>query len=109
MLPHPHRIPSLLIRKILRNGTRVSLGSLQLCYKLSEEICRFGVLVPKRIDKRATARNRQRRLIAESLRLLEPCIKPVDGVFLLTRPLPVDSIAQVKPLIEALLKKAGLL
>lgn len=110
MLARSHRLPSLFVRTLLQNGQRISQGSLRLYYKQSGETSRFGVIVGRRIDKRATARNRQRRLIHEALRLLLPRLaRSVEGVFMLQRPLPVDSIKEVKPLVEALLKKAGLL
>src|SRR3989344_5443250 len=107
MLPHLHRLAAQRIREVLRTGRRIILGPLQLCYKSAARAPAFSVVVPGRIDKRATARNRQRRLIQESPRLLLPRIKPIEGVFLLVRPLTVDSTEEVKTMVVELLRKAG--
>lgn len=107
MLPYSHRLPTLSVKEVFRNGHRLALPPLQLIYKPTEAKRQFAVIIPGRINKRAVVRNRQRRLIMESIRLLLPNIKPVEGVFLLQRPLVVDSIAEVKTMVEGLLIKAG--
>jgi ribonuclease P protein component len=71
---------------------------------------RFAFIVSTKIDKRATVRNRIRRVMSESVRLLLPAItKPVDCVFVARRDLSTLTIAEVQKIVTDLLQKAGVL
>lgn len=90
MLPRSHRLPSLSIRDVMRTGRRVHEGSLQMVFKKNSlDESRFAIVVPVSFDKRATARNRARRLVSESLRILLPVVVGGwDGIFFVRKGLP---------------------
>ncbi len=81
-----------------------------LVLKREGEKTRFGVIVSKKIDKRAVTRNRIRRVILESVRLSLSSVK--DGylvVFLAKKRLVGLGLEEVgKEVIESF-KKAGLI
>ncbi len=103
MLPSPHRLAAPLIRDISRTGRRVYEGSLQMVIKKNSlDISRFAVVVAVSFDKRATARNRARRLVRESLRKLLPDLPGGwDAIFFVRKGLP-DSQGEVEVLVHNL-------
>mgnify|MGYP001600061694 CR=1 FL=1 len=103
MLPAPHRLPAPFIRDISRTGKRVHEGSLQMVIKKNTlDVSRFAVVVAVSFDKRATARNRARRLVRESLRILLPALPSGwDAIFFVRKGLP-DSERQVEVLVRNL-------
>lgn len=82
MLPKPYRLPSRELRRVRKDGKRIVIHQLEFCYVLTRGTSsRLTVIVPKRLDKRAAVRNRQRRIILESLSSLLPKIpRAIDGV-----------------------------
>ena len=71
MLPKPHRLPSSHIRAVFDHGKRTGTPLLQFIIRQNTvKISRFAVVVPARIDKRATVRNRSKRLVREAIRRL---------------------------------------
>ena len=104
MLPKQNRIPSQEISAILRNGLRSRDTSIDLFYKKTTPIPRFAVIVSTKIDKRATVRNRMKRLVREAVHHLLPSLSaPMDGVFVVRGKLP-DNIVEIEKLVGALLK-----
>ncbi len=132
MLPRPHRLPSPLIKDVMRRGRRVGAEGMQLIIEKQENIrldsrrslsratskdgndkkkngddigpSRFAVVVPMSVDKRAAVRNRVRRLVRESVRLALPVITSgYDGVFFV-RKKPPDAFAVVEETVRELLK-----
>ena len=62
---------------------------------------RYGVVCGRKFDKRAVVRNRARRLLKESVRLLKPRIKPCRMVLI-----PRKMILDVKqPVVQEEIKK----
>jgi ribonuclease P protein component len=69
---------------------------------------RFAVLVGKRVDKRASRRNRMKRLVRESVRLLLPAIGPgCDAIFLVNANIAQMTIGEVSSEVRNLLKDIG--
>ncbi|OGG11751.1 ribonuclease P protein component [Candidatus Gottesmanbacteria bacterium RBG_13_45_10] len=68
MLPRCHRLPSFDTRQVLRAGKRITDNNMQLIYQPAHVSGnRFAFVVGTRVDKRATVRNRVRRLLRESV------------------------------------------
>lgn len=117
MLPRAYRLPSPEITSVMRAGRRAGAEGVQLVYlrrfdsglTRNLQSSRFAFVVPVGVDKRATRRNRVRRLVRESVRLALPNIAPGwDGVFMVRKGLG-DEFARVDRLIRELLRKSGLL
>lgn len=102
MLPKENRLPSPLIKTVMRRGKRIATDGLQFIFiQNTIPISRFAFIVPKSVDKRAVVRNRIRRVVREAVRLALPAIAPGwDGVFLIRKGLPKA---------QELLRRAGLL
>jgi ribonuclease P protein component len=82
---------------------------MDLVYKTTSHPPRFAVVVSSKIDKRATHRNRMKRLVREAVRRQLPSIENgVDGVLIVRRRIP-DSEQEVEGIMTELLKKAELL
>ena len=65
---------------------RFSANSLRMLYKKNYlGLSRVGIIVPKKIVRLATSRNRHKRLIKEQFRLVKDCLPNVDMVVLLNR------------------------
>lgn len=117
MLPKPNRLPSFEIKSVMRRGRSISSDWLQLIFRRREEReinfattspSRFAVIVPMSVDKRATARNRIRRLVRESVRLLLPKIASGwDGVFMMKKGAPDEFVVMDQETI-AVFRKAGI-
>lgn len=89
MLPRENRLPSPDIKSVMRQGRRVNGDGVSLIYRKrdgTQAASRFAFVVPVSVDKRATARNRLKRLTRESVRLALPHLAPGwDGVFMVRR------------------------
>jgi ribonuclease P protein component len=90
MLPKIHRIPSSDLRSVIRYGTRVINKELDVKrVHTACDVFRCAIIVPTRVDKRATKRNRIRRLISESVRHILPTLaKGHDVVIRVNHRLP---------------------
>ena len=55
---------------------------IELVYKKTTGVPRFSFIVSTKIDKRATRRNRMRRVMSESVRHIINTIPPMDGIFI---------------------------
>lgn len=70
---------------------------------------RFGFIISTKIHKRATKRNRARRLLVEAIRNLLPKIKPgFDCVFLAKKAIVGKKLTEIKKETKKLLCKARL-
>lgn len=110
MLPKANRLPAPDVRLLLRKGKRLYSPMVQLIYgKNNLPVSRFAFIVSTKIDKRATARNRIRRLLSESVRLLLPSLAPeYDVLFIVRQKNRDERIGEVKQSVENLLRTAGL-
>ena len=67
------------------NG-RLSVNPLRMLYRKNDLGCsRIGIIVPKKIIRLATSRNRHKRVIKEHFRLVKECLPNVDIVLLLKK------------------------
>ena len=74
---------------------RFSANPLRMLYKKNNlGLSRIGIVVPKKVVRLATARNRQRRLIKEQFRQAKECLPNVDIVLLLNRKVDEKELMQ---------------
>ncbi len=65
---------------------RFSTNSLRTLYRKNDlGLSRLGIIIPKRVVRLATARNRHKRLIKEQYRRIKECLPNVDIVVLLNK------------------------
>lgn len=110
MLPSPYRLPALRIQSVLQKGRRTVSSELQIIsLRSGNSLPRFAFVVSAAIDKRATARNRMKRLLRESVRHLLPNIAAgYDMVFLVRRRFADRSEKEVEVVVRTLLQRAGM-
>jgi ribonuclease P protein component len=70
---------------------------------------RFGVICGKRYSKRAVKRNRARRLIKESFRLLKAGVKSSHNIFIVRQRMKHAKLQEIQKEMIYLLKKADLM
>jgi ribonuclease P protein component len=89
MLSQPHRLPAFEISRVMRTGKRTTgNGIVIISLKNETNVSRFAFIVSTKIDKRATVRNRIRRVMSESVRLILSSItKSIDYVVIARRDL----------------------
>lgn len=109
MLPASHRLPSSDIGQVMRSGKRVSNNFLELFFVQSHtQISRFAFVVPIRVDRRATARNRVKRLLREAVQTLLPNIRGgIDAVIFAKSKLLVAEEQKIAQSVDELLHRAG--
>lgn len=105
MLPKLNRLPAPEIRLVMRNGKKIHNPNLQLIYRPNAlPVSRFAVIISTKVDKRATMRNRIKRLIHEALRSIFPTLTPsVDGVIIM-KTSDIKSIDEAKKNLKAIFK-----
>lgn len=112
MLPKEHRLPLRFeLHRVQKEGKpyQFSLFGL-LVTKSDSPISRFAFIVSKKIHKKATKRNRIKRLLREAVRSFLPKIKPgFDVVFLVKKGILEKDFKTVQSAVEKSFKKAGLL
>jgi ribonuclease P protein component len=87
MLSRQHRFTDpLLIKKILKSGTRLHGQFAYANFVKSEKGSRFAVVVSKAVEKRSVKRNKIRRQIYEILRDLLPNLKEPIHMVIVTKP-----------------------
>jgi len=91
-----------------RNGIKL-VGSFLLLVHLPSDRVECGVICSKKYSLLSVERNRARRLLWESFRLLRPRILPTTLVLIARQRLKKSSGTQVREEVESLLRKAGLL
>jgi ribonuclease P protein component len=70
---------------------------------------KFAFIISKKIHRRATRRNRARRLLTEAVRVFLAKVKPgVEGVFLGKKMIIGKDFSEIKSEVEEIFKKAGL-
>ena len=103
MLPAANRLPKEEISRVLRRGTHVRSDRIDLIYRKTAGISRFAFIVSKKIDIRATARNRMRRTMSESVRHILGTIKPIDGICIAKKNFANFPQTEVEKIIRTLL------
>lgn len=110
MLPRQHRLPAPDIRSVLHKGRRIVVGSLQIVFAPTPATTpQFAFVVATSVDKRATARNRMKRLLRESVRALVPTMRRGANIVLVAKKGLPNTQTHIDALITELLSKAGLL
>jgi len=111
MFPKPHRLPSSHIRAVFEKGKRIHTPDFQfIVLKSAADVSRFAVFVPARIDKRATVRNRSKRLVREAIRRLLPEVAGGwDVVVVVKRDLSAMKQSQALEQLKAILAQAKVL
>lgn len=109
MLPSPNRLPKEVIADIMRYGARATCDELTLYYKNNSTAPRFAFVVSTKIDKRATSRNRIRRILSESVRHMLTRIAPIDGLITVRKNIATLSQTGAEAMVTSLLLKAHLI
>lgn len=110
MLPSVNRLPASEIRTVTRSGKRFFSGPLQLIIIPSTSpVSRFAFIVSTGVDKRATVRNRMKRLLREAVQHFLPSLKSAVDVVIMTKKGLPDTQKQVETLVKEIFQKAGLL
>lgn len=107
MLPKANRIPSPEIRNVLRSGRRIGNAHVQLVFSPNQSKgARFAFIVSTGVDKRATKRNRIKRLMREAVHAILPRIQGNIEAILIARSTREAEIARS---VDELFRRAGLL
>jgi len=113
MLPKERRLVNEYdFRRVRLNGKRIIAHPFTLFYLKSSASAttRFGLVVSNKIDRRATARNRVKRLFREGLISLLPRVKSGFDIVLVVRRSALERDARALWLeLEEILGKAGIL
>ena len=119
MLPKKHRLSSLKISEILKRDKGCKRYSFALLNFVVNEPTRkpanqktspsqFSFVVSQKIDKRATVRNRTKRLLSEAVRHLLPKIKPGFSVLVFAKKaFKNEKLQDILPKAEEAFKKCG--
>ena len=99
MLPSTHRLPKEVVSDVLRFGARKDTGEFTLRYKKTSDSPRFAIVVSTKVDKRATQRNRIRRIISESLARLLSVARQGDYVVVVRKNIADLSQKEVEALL----------
>ncbi len=110
MLSRPHRLPASEIKNILRSKERFSSREFHIVFaKNNLTVSRFAVVVSNKIDKRATVRNRTKRLIRESARHLLPrLVRGRDVVIIAKKALGEIGQSQAQKIVQEAFSRGSL-
>jgi len=111
MLSKQNRLPSVVIPVAMRTGKRVFADAFQMTIVSNTlPVSRFACIVSKKIAKHAVDRNRMKRIVSESIRLLLPKIKPgFDCVIVAKKNFSDSNTKDVETVIHEILEKNNLL
>ena len=106
MLSKPYRLPAFEVSRIMKSGKRIVHSGITLIYRPAS-VSRFAFVVSRKVDKRATTRNRMRRLMSESVRHLMPAIaRPINGIFIGSKFLIGKTQKEVQGMVQEVLREA---
>lgn len=113
MLPKNHRFSlNTEFRRIKKEGRLIPGPSFSFLFGKSGSgsLPRFTFIISKKVDKRATARNRVRRRLEEAVRGFLPALESgFDGVFLVKGAVTGKGTEEIKKELAAIFRKSGLL
>jgi len=111
MLPKQYRLPSPEFRGVLKSGKKAFSANLMLKFRENRlTLPRFGFIVSTKFNKRATARNRAKRLMREVIRLNLSKIKAgYDFIFSMKGEAPELEYPGMEREIKEILLKENLL
>lgn len=99
MLPSSNRLLRKDIPFVMKTGLRIRGVCMEIIYLANKSDTRFAVIVSTKIEKRATQRNRMKRLVHEALRDLLPHMKKGLYAIVLIRSRLPDSKKEVHALL----------
>lgn len=107
MLPRECRLPNELLRVIIKKGLFVFTDSLHIKYYLSNNsTSRFAIVIPKKIIKLATVRNRNKRLLRQALFTTQHNLAySIDAVVTVKKPQTLETQKNMNELVEYIFKK----
>lgn len=115
MLPKKNRLPSYLIPQILKKGRHFPFSWLTLIVSKepssrNKQPPRLAIIVPIKIDKRATRRNKIKRQLRQIIKTSLKKIKPGHNVVFLVKKYTIaEKYLSIKAELEKSLKKAKLI
>ena len=110
MLPRSYRVPSFVIPHVMHDGKRVYSPEMQLNYLINSLTTpRLAIIIPLSVHKRAVVRNRIRRLVSESIRLMLSEIRNIDGIVFVKKDFSVLKQPDAGRLVRKLFGNAGVL
>jgi len=97
--------------QLSKKGERVKNSLFKILFlKNSQTVSRYAIVISKKTEKKAYARNKIRRRVSEILRLNNSHIKPgYDILFILLFPVKEKNYHELEQNLITLLKKSGLL
>ncbi|MFC1646789.1 ribonuclease P protein component [Patescibacteria group bacterium] len=109
MLPKPHRMKPNDISLVFQNGKFISYHGLNMRYvKKNLSAPRLAIRVPLSTSKKAVVRNRIKRLLRESIRILIDRLKGADIVIVVKKDISKSKQRDVQKIIIKLFEKAGI-
>lgn len=112
MLPKQYRLPLRTeLHRVQKEGEVFHFPYFGLLIAKNDlNLSRFAFIISKKIHKRATKRNRIKRLLRESVQLFLARIKPgFDAVFLVKKRILAKDFQTLQSAVEKSFKKTGLL
>jgi ribonuclease P protein component len=113
MLPKKHKLPGNRIPWLLKHGARTQskiATLITVAVKNPEDSTRIGIIVPLRLSKKATMRNRTRRLIREAIHEhLSKLTGGIDGIIISKVVTDHETLYDIAPSITQLLVKGRLI
>ena len=111
MLPKKNRLTKKTdFDKIFKEGEGLKERGLLFKVKTGEGVSRFGIVVSKKVSRKATERNRIRRILSEAIAQLKVEItKPVDIVIIVLPSFRIRKEGAAREALSQLLQKARLL
>jgi len=86
MLARRHRLPAAEIPTVLKQGRKITLPQVLLIFRQTQNpVSRFAFVVPTKVDKRATVRNRLKRLLREAVQHLLPQIEAGRDILIIVK------------------------
>lgn len=89
----------------MRLGKRVRVSGIEFVFTMTTATPRFAFVVPVGVNKKATARNRMKRLLREAVHHLLPEMRHgVDGVFFVRGKIP-ETEGEVEKIVKTIIMK----
>ncbi len=94
MPPKKNRVSSSLFKKLLQNAKRFSTHSLSFIYEKGDCEYKFSVVVPKKVQKKASRRNKIKRIVRETIRkeLMEQNINNIHFIVFVKQKVDFDKL-----------------
>lgn len=91
----------------MRFGRRAASDELMIRYKEADTQPKFAIVVSSKIGKRATQRNRMRRVLSESIRHNLDRIRGLTAVFVVRQNIATRPPGDIEQMVTGLLRRTG--